>query len=369
MERKNSRIAVLAGDGVGPEVMQEALRVLAVTQELFSFSVECTSGLIGGAAYETTGEHFPAVTRELCTSVDAILFGSVGGPISESELPKWKGCETNSILALRKTCGLTANLRPTKVYQELPGSCPLRDEISQNVDLLIVRELQGDIYFGEHSFYSSEGKRAARDVAEYTEDQIATVARVAFEAAISRGTTAKPKVTSVDKANVLHTSKLWREVVREVHRGYKEVVLEDMLVDNCALQLVKAPSQFDVILTSNLFGDILSDLAAAFPGSLGLTPSASLAPNGMGLYEPSGGSAPDIAGKGVANPIAQILSLAMMLRHSLGNNEAAAAIEGAVSRALAAGTRTADIATPNTRAVSTKAMGDAIINELEGHRR
>lgn len=358
------RIAVLAGDGVGPEVMQEALKVLATTQDLFGFSTECIPGLIGGAAFDVHGTHFPLETKELCTAVDAILFGSVGGPITESELPKWKGCETNSILALRKSCGLSANLRPTKVYQELPGSCPLRDDISHGVDLVIIRELQGDIYFGEHSFYSIDGKRAARDVAEYTEDQIASVARVAFEAALSRVSNRAPKVTSVDKANVLHTSKLWREVVRETHRDYKEVILEDMLVDNCALQLVKAPAQFDVILTSNLFGDILSDLAAAFPGSLGLTPSASLSPSGLGLYEPSGGSAPDIAGKGIANPIAQILSLAMMLRHSFNYNQAASAIEAAVSRALASGIRTRDIATPDESPVSTSELGDAIVHNL-----
>ena len=302
--------------------------------------------------------------RRSVQNVDAILFGSVGGPVSESHLPKWNGCETNSILAVRKACNLHANLRPTKVYTELPYSCPLRDSISAGIDLLIVRELQGDIYFGEHSFYSVREKRAARDVAEYNEEQIASVARVGFEAALSRGGANRPKVTSVDKANVLHTSKLWREIVHEIHRDFSEVLLEDMLVDNCALQLVKAPAQFDVIVTGNLFGDILSDLAAAFPGSLGLTPSASLSPTGLGLYEPSGGSAPDIAGKGVANPIAQILSLAMMLRYSFDMREAAQAVETAVASALARGARTADIAYVDEKILSTDEMGSAIIQNL-----
>jgi 3-isopropylmalate dehydrogenase len=361
---KNKKVAVLPGDGIGPEVMHEALRVLNYIQDRFGHSFEITTGLIGGEAFDHTGEHFPQATKELCAQTDAILFGSVGGPLSESSLPKWKNCETNSILAVRKACGLHANLRPTRVYPELPESCPLKSSVAGTIDLLIVRELQGDIYFGEHSFFAQNGKRAARDVAEYNEDQIASVARVAFEAALSRSQGMSPKVTSVDKANVLHTSKLWREVVREVHREYKEVELEDILVDNCALQLVKAPSQFNVIVTSNLFGDILSDLAAAFPGSLGLTPSASLSPSGVGLYEPSGGSAPDIAGKGVANPIAQILSLGMMLRFSFGMNNAAHAIESAVKKALAKGARTQDIAGHGEKYLSTVEMGNKILEAL-----
>jgi 3-isopropylmalate dehydrogenase len=361
---KSKKIAVLAGDGVGPEVMQEALRVLDFIQGQFGVSFEVHKGLIGGEAFDHTGQHFPQATKDLCAQADAILFGSVGGPLSESSLPKWKNCETNSILAVRRACGLHANLRPTRVYPELPESCPLKSSISRGIDLLIVRELQGDIYFGEHSYFTENGRRAARDIAEYNEDQIAAVARVAFEAAISRSQGRAPKVTSVDKANVLHTSKLWREVVREVHTEYSEVELEDMLVDNCALQLVKAPSQFNVIVTSNLFGDILSDLAAAFPGSLGLTPSASLSTSGLGLYEPSGGSAPDIAGKGLANPIAQILSLAMMLRYSFGMNDAADTIETAVTKALAQGARTRDIAIGGEKYVSTVEMGNVILKAL-----
>jgi len=354
-------IAVLAGDGIGPEVMHSALEVLKKVASLYGHAFEFTPALVGGAAFEAHGSHFPDQTRRICEAADAILFGSVGGPVNESHLPKWKGCETNSILALRKAFGLAANFRPAKVYKQLPGSCPLRDEVIEHgVDLLIIRELQGDVYFGEHSFFTQDSKRCARDSGEYTEDQIAQVTRVAFEAARKR----RKHVTSVDKANVLHTSKLWREVVKEIAAEYPDVVLEDMLVDNCALQLVKNPSQFDVIVTGNLFGDILSDLAAALPGSLGLTPSASLNAHGFGLYEPSGGSAPDIAGKGVANPIAQILSAAMMLQFSFGLLEEASSIERAVNETLEAGFRTHDIKAAGETGISTDAMTRHILERI-----
>lgn len=354
-------IAVLAGDGVGPEVMRGTLTVVHKVCEVYGQEVATTEALVGGAAFEEYGAHLPQETIAVCRAADAVLFGSVGGPVEEAHLPKWKGCETNSILALRKTFGLAANFRPAKVYTQLKGSCPLRDEItSQGVDLLIVRELQGDVYFGEHVMWNDGGKRHAKDVGEYTEDQIALVAQVAFEAARKRGR----RVTSVDKANVMHTSKLWREVVREVHTRFSDVALEDMLVDNCALQLVKNPSQFDVIVTSNLFGDILSDLAAALPGSLGLTPSASLHAEGFGLYEPSGGSAPDIAGRGIANPIAQILSAAMMFRFSFGWTTEADAIEGAVAHALDDGFRTADIYAGEGTQVSTHEMAKVIAERI-----
>jgi 3-isopropylmalate dehydrogenase len=354
-------IAVLAGDGVGPEVMREALSVLRTVSQRFGREVAFRHALVGGAAFEKHGAHLPDETIEVCKGSDAILFGSVGGPVAEAHLPKWKGCETNSILALRKTFGLAANFRPAIVYPQLEGSCPLRDEITKDgVDLLIIRELQGDVYFGEHTMWSDGGKRHAKDVGEYSEDQIALVARVAFEAARKR----RGRVTSVDKANVMHTSKLWREVVREVHSQFSDVTLEDMLVDNCALQLVKNPGQFDVIVTSNLFGDILSDLAAALPGSLGLTPSASLNADGFGLYEPSGGSAPDIAGKGIANPIAQILSASMMLRFSFGWSAEADAIDTAVVRVFDEGYRTADIFAGTGRKVSTHEMAEAIAERI-----
>jgi len=354
-------IAVLAGDGVGPEVMQVTLPVIERVCQRYSHEVSFQDALVGGAAYEAYGVHLPEETVRVCSSADAILFGSVGGPITESHLPKWSGCETNSILALRKAFSLAANFRPAKVYPQLRAGCPLREEIIKNgVDLLIIRELQGDVYFGEHSMWLDAGKRHARDVGEYSEDQIALVARVAFEAARKR----RGRVTSVDKANVMHTSKLWREVVREVHTHFADVALEDMLVDNCALQLVKDPKQFDVIVTSNLFGDILSDLAAALPGSLGLTPSASLNAQGFGLYEPSGGSAPDIAGKGIANPIAQILSTSMLFRFSFGWTNEADAIERAVVAALDAGYRTADIYTGIGERVSTREMASIISERI-----
>lgn len=356
-------IAVLSGDGVGPEVVNATLPVLERIGEVFNHSLVFVPALVGGAAYDEHGQHLPQATIETCKRSDAILFGSVGGPLDQAHLPKWKGCEAGSILALRKAFALAANFRPASVYRQLQGSSPLREDlIKDGVDLVIVRELQGDVYFGEHSTWREGGKRIARDVGEYTEDQIALVARLAFEAARKR----RGRVTSVDKANVMHTSKLWREVVRETHAHYRDVELEDMLVDNCALQLVKNPARFDVIVTSNLFGDILSDLAAALPGSLGLMPSASLNAEGFGLYEPSGGSAPDIAGQGIANPIAQILSASMMLRYSFGWDHEANAIERAVRSAFDAGLRTADIFIGEGQVVSTSEMAGEIVYRLSG---
>ncbi len=354
-------IAVLGGDGVGPEVMREAVRVAAAVAERFQRSVRFSEGLVGGSAFDEYGEHLPQATIDLCRSSDAILFGSVGGPVNQAHLPKWRGCEANSILALRKSFALAANIRPARVYQQLRKGCPLKDEIlSEGVDLVIIRELLGDVYFGEKVTWIDGGRRYARDVGAYSEDQIAMVARVAFETARKR----RGKVTSVDKANVMQTSKLWRDVVREIHGDYSDILLEDMLVDNCALQLVKNPGQFDVIVTSNLFGDILSDLAAALPGSLGLTPSASLNAAGFGLFEPSGGSAPDIAGRGIANPIAQILSAAMMFRFSFDWKDEADALERAVEMTLQDEYRTADIFFEAGRKVSTTEMADHIIERL-----
>lgn len=360
---KTISIAALAGDGIGPEVMTQTLRLLEPLERRFGFSSTVHEAPVGGAAYEIHGEHLPQSVIDICTKCDAILFGSVGGPVSDAHLPKWAGCETNSILRLRKVFGFSANFRPATVYPSLRGLCPLKDEVlgKDGVDLLIIRELQGDAYFGEHKRWTENGIRMAHDVALYTEQQVAAVAHAAFRVARSR----KHHVTSVDKANVLDMSKLWREVVHEVHREYTDVTLVDMLVDNCALQLVKNPKQFDVIVTSNLFGDILSDLAAVLPGSLGLTPSASVNDRGFGLYEPSGGSAPDIAGKGVANPIAQVLSLAMLLRISCGLNEAASAVETAVTETLDSGIRTQDIWENGTERVGTSAIVDAILRRIE----
>lgn len=354
-------IAVLAGDGIGPEVMVAAIRVLDKVAASSDCQFEYTHALVGGAAYEVHGEHFPDTTRTICKAADAILFGSVGGPVQEAQLEKWQGCETNSVLAIRKAFGFNANFRPARVYPQLQSICPLKTEIiGEGVDLLVVRELSGDIYFGEHKRYEVNGKRKAHDVAEYDEDTVARIAHVAFQAARKR----RNQVTSVDKANVLHSSKLWREVMHEVAAEYSDVRFDDMLVDNCAMQIIRNPGQFDVIVTSNMFGDILSDAAAVLPGSLGLTPSASLNPEGFGMYEPSGGSAPDIAGKGIANPIAQILSAAMMLRFSFGMLAQADAIEQAVEAALDTGVRTADIQVKGESAATTEEMTNAILARL-----
>lgn len=358
----NKSVAVLAGDGIGPEVVREAIRVLEAVTERSELSLSFNEALVGGAAFDEHGEHFPDETKKVCESSDAILFGSVGGPVGAANEPKWKGCEANSILALRKTFQFSSNLRPATVIPELSGISPLKPELlAEGVDILIVRELVGDIYFGAHETVKIEGRRVARDVAEYTEDQIASVARAAFIAARDRN----KLVSSVDKANVLDTSRLWRAVVSEVHQEFSEVELEHCLVDSCAMDLVQRPAHFDVIVTSNLFGDILSDIAAVLPGSLGLTPSASLNSEGFGLYEPSGGSAPDIAGKGIANPIAQILSSAMMLRFSFGCEKEAKLIESAVQEALSAGYRTGDISSDENSIVSTIEMTDAILKHLD----
>ncbi|MCB0322280.1 MAG: 3-isopropylmalate dehydrogenase [Bdellovibrionales bacterium] len=354
-------IAVLAGDGIGPEVMAQALRVLKHVTERNGQTFRTVEALIGGAAFEVHGKHFPEETREICERSDAILFGSVGGPVAELHLEKWKDCEVNALLGIRKTFRFNANFRPVKVFPELMHICPLREEVvNRGVDILFIRELNGDLYFGEKKRFERDGMRVATDLAEYSEEQVRSVAHTAFQAARKR----RNKVTSVDKANVLHTSKLWREVVREVAKEYPDVVLEDMLVDNCAMQIIRNPSQFDVILTTNMFGDILSDAGAVLPGSLGLLASASLNADGFGLYEPPGGSAQDIAGKGVANPIAQILSVAMMLRFSFSLIEEAERIEQAVGKALLGGARTGDIAAPGDPVIGTVEMTDSILSHL-----
>lgn len=355
------RIAVLPGDGIGEEVMSEAIRVLRAVEPMTGESFELTHALVGGAAYEKFNSHFPDETRAVCQNSDAILFGSVGGPVAEMHLPKWKNCEANSILAVRKAFRFNANFRPVRVYPELSEICPLKEEvIAGGIDILFIRELLGDLYFGAHTTGVENGVRVARDVAEYTEDQVRSVAHVAFQAARGR----KKRLTSVDKANVLDTSKLWRAVVREVAAEYPDCELSEMLVDNCAMQLIVKPSQFDVVLTSNMFGDILSDAGAVLPGSLGLMASASFNAEGFGLYEPPGGSAPDIAGKGVANPIAQILSVAMMLRFSFKQAGAADAIERAIERTLQDGYRTRDIARGTGQVLGSSEITDRIIERL-----
>lgn len=358
-------IAVLPGDGIGEEVMEQALRVLNLIAEQYGHRFSTTKALVGGAAYDKFETHFPDETNAICRSADAILFGSVGGPVSEMNLPKWKNCEANSILSLRKTFEFHANYRPVRVIPELQHLCPLKKEvIERGVDILFIRELLGDCYFGEHkTFNSPAGVRTATDLIVYDEQQIAAVAEVAFKAAQKR----RGKVTSVDKANVLDSSKLWRAVVKEVALGYPDVVLEDMLVDNCAMQIVRDPSQFDVVLTTNMFGDILSDAAAVLPGSLGLLASASINKDGFGLYEPPGGSAQDIAGTGNANPIAQILTVALMLRFSFGLETEAVAIEQAVETTLKEGYRTRDIARAgeaDQKIVDCKGMSEKILDHL-----
>lgn len=355
-------IAVLAGDGIGEEVMEQTLRVLDVIANKFGHTFALRRALIGGAAYDAHGVHFPDATRVLCQESDAILFGAVGGPVSEQHQEKWKNCEVNALLGIRKAFSFNANFRPVRLFPGLAEISLLRPEaIARGVDILFIRELSGDCYFGEKRRYEIDGMRAASDLGEYTEKQIQAVAHVAFNAARLR----RRKVTSVDKANVLFTSKLWREVVHEVSGEYPEIQLEDMLVDNCAMQLIKDPSQFDVILAPNLFGDILSDAGAVLPGSLGLLASASLNAQGFGLYEPPGGSAPDIAGLGVANPIGQILSLALLLRYSFGLEKEALQIEHAVEAALQTGIRTRDIAAEGAPSVSTIEMANCILTQIE----
>lgn len=355
------KIAVLPGDGIGEEVIEQALKVLDYVANKSNVKFHYQHALIGGAAWDKYGRHFPDETKKLCEDSQAILFGSVGGSVKEQHLDKWKNCEKESILGLRKTFNFYANFRPVRVFPALLEISPLKPQIlKEGIDILFVRELVGDIYFGEHKTYLEDGERRAIDVANYTEAQIKAIAKVAFEAARKR----KNKVTSVDKANVLDISKLWRLVVKEVSKDYPDVVLEDMLVDNCAMQLVLNPSQFDVILTSNMFGDILSDIGAVLPGSLGLMPSASFGLNDFAMYEPIGGSAPDIKGQGIANPIAQILSTALMLRYSFKMENEAKTIELAVEKTLAAGNRTKDISTLSANILDTQEMTDNIIKNL-----
>ncbi|MFC4653436.1 3-isopropylmalate dehydrogenase [Rheinheimera marina] len=349
---KQYKIAVLAGDGIGPEVMAQALKVLDVVSGKFGFSITATQALIGGAAIDATGTALPDDTLALCKQSDAILFGSVGGPKWTASLPPAQHPERASLLPLRKAFDLFCNLRPGQIYPAFAELSPLHPRISsQGMDILCVRELTGGIYFGDKGRSDID----AYDTQRYSVAEIERIARVAFDAATKR----RHKVTSIDKANVLSTSVLWREVVERVAKDYPQVELEHMYIDNAAMQLIRAPKAFDVMLCDNLFGDILSDELAAIAGSLGLLPSASLNGSNFGLYEPAGGSAPDIAGKGIANPIAQILSAALMLRYSFGEEEAARAIEAAVAKTLSDGVVTRDI-NPNST-YGTADVGAAVI--------
>jgi 3-isopropylmalate dehydrogenase len=356
------KIAVLAGDGIGPEVMKEAIKVLDVAQKKFSFALSYEYADVGGIAIDNHGEALPASTLELCEKSDAILFGSVGGPKWES-LPPEKQPERAALLPLRKHFDLFCNFRPAKVFKSLTAACPLRpDIIGTGFDILCVRELTSGIYFGTPKGREGSGAdERAFDTMAYKRSEIERIARMAFDAARLR----RNKVTSVDKANVLTTMVLWREVVIEVSGDYPDVELNHIYVDNATMQLVRDPHQFDVMLCGNMFGDIISDEAAMLTGSMGLLASASLNSDRFGLYEPAGGSAPDIAGQGIANPIAEILSAAMMLRYSFGLDEAAAAIDKAVAATLEQGILTADLTTDKTKAVGTAAMGDAIVRALQ----
>ncbi|HEX5612175.1 MAG TPA: 3-isopropylmalate dehydrogenase [Burkholderiales bacterium] len=349
------KIAVLPGDGIGAEIVAPALAVL----ERLVADLQVEQAPVGGAAYDASGDPLPAATLALARSADAILFGAVGAPQYDA-LERSKRPE-QALLRLRKELGLFANLRPAQVHPELASASTLKPEVVSGLDLLIVRELTGDIYFGQpKGIRVTDGEREGFDTMKYRESEIRRIAAVAFEAARKRSR----RVCSVDKANVLETSQLWREVVTDVGRGYADVELTHMYVDNCAMQLVREPKRFDVIVTGNMFGDILSDEASMLTGSIGMLPSASLDASGKGLYEPIHGSAPDLAGKDVANPLATILSAAMMLRYSLGRSREAARIEAAVTSALREGARTADIYTAGTRLVGTAEMGRAVLEKL-----
>ena len=361
------RIAVLSGDGIGPEIVAEAVKVLAAAGRRFEIPLEFEEALIGGIAYDTTGHPLPPATLELCKRSEAVLLGAVGGPKWDTVQPASLRPEVGALLPLRKELGLFANLRPARLFPALAGVSSLRaDIVAEGLDLLVVRELTGGIYFG-HKGRDQGGERAT-DTCVYTRAEIERIAHIGFEAARRRG----KRLCSVDKANVLETSRLWRETVTALAPTYPDIELSHMLVDNCAMQLVRNPKQFDVIVTENMFGDILSDEASMLTGSLGMLPSASLGATPtaegagtFGLYEPIHGSAPDIAGKGIANPLATILSCALLLRHSLGQDAAAQAIESAVARVLDAGHRTADIVEPGKTPLTTPEITAHVLTALE----
>ena len=356
----NYKIAVIPGDGIGPEVTAEAIKALDAVGEKFGHKFEYTYLLAGGAAIDKTGRCLPEDTVEKAKNRDAVLLGAVGGPKWDS-LPGDERPE-KALLGLRKALGLYANLRPAIMFDELKSACPLKDEkVIGGLDLLVVRELTGGIYFGERGTVDTDNMgKAAYDVEMYSEKEVERVARTAFEMAMKRN----KKVTSVDKANVLESSRLWRKTVAKVAADYPEVELDNFYVDNAAMQLVYNPKQFDVIVTSNIFGDILSDEASMITGSIGMLPSASLADGAFGMYEPVHGSAPDIAGTGKANPMAAILSAAMMLRYTFGLRNEADAVESAVRKILSEGLRTPDIMTPGYREITTSEAGSLIAEKI-----
>jgi len=353
------KIAVLPGDGIGPEIIAQAVKVLGALAK-DGLKLEMEQAPVGGAAYDAAGDPLPAATLKLAREADAILFGAVGGWQYDT-LPRAKRPE-QALLGLRKELGLFANLRPAKVFPELVNASTLRPEVVAGMDILILRELTGDVYFGQPRGMRTlaNGEREGFDTMRYSESEIRRIAHAGFRAAMKRA----KKLCSVDKCNVLETSQLWREVVIEVAQEYPGVELSHMYVDNAAMQLLRDPKQFDVIVTGNMFGDILSDEASMLTGSIGMLPSASLDANNKGLYEPIHGSAPDIAGKNLANPLATILSAAMMLRYSFNQEQAARRIDDAVAKVLARGLRTPDIHSPGTEKVGTVQMGDAVVAAL-----
>ncbi|MGR6036427.1 MAG: 3-isopropylmalate dehydrogenase [Candidatus Nitrosoglobus sp.] len=357
----SKRIAILAGDGIGPEITAEAVKILTVLRECWALDLVMEAGLIGGVAYDATGTPLPKETLALAQASDAILLGAVGGP-------KWEALDIRvrpekGLLDIRSALGLFANLRPAILYPQLVEASTLRPEVVTNLDVMIVRELTGGIYFGQPRGVRrlEGGERQGFNTLVYRESEIQRIARVAFTIAMKR----ERRVCSVDKANVLEATELWREIVTEVAKEFPEVKLSHLYVDNAAMQLVRAPKQFDVIVTTNMFGDILSDCAAMLTGSIGMLPSASLDERGKGMYEPIHGSAPDIAGQGIANPLATILSVAMMLRYSLHEPAHAMRLEKAVGTVLDQGLRTSDIYSPGTIQVSTGEMGDAVVEALK----
>lgn len=356
--KKHFKIAVLPGDGIGPEIIDSALKVLDVVAKKYGLTFEYKFGLVGGAAIDETGDSLPPETLKICKESDAILFGAVGGE-------KWDNLPTDKrpekgLLRIRKELELFANIRPAKAYEPLLDASPLKPEIIKGVDLVVLRELTGDVYFGEpRGREVRNGERVSYNTMIYYEHEVKRIAKLAFELARNR----KKKVTSVDKANVLEVSGLWREVVNEVHADYADVELEHMYVDNCAMQLIRRPKDFDLIVTGNIFGDIISDEAGALTGSLGMLPSASIGER-YAFYEPIHGSAPDIAGKGIANPIATILSAAMMLEITCKVSEAARDIERAIEKVLEDGYRTGDIWSPGTKRVNTAEMTEEIIKRI-----
>ena len=354
-------VLILPGDGIGPEIVTEAVKVLEMAKQKFNLDIELDNALVGGSAYDEFGTPLPEVTMQKAEKADAILLGAVGGPkwdeLEDRELRPEKG-----LLGLRSGLELFGNLRPAILYPQLADASSLKPEVVSGLDILIVRELTGGIYFGKPRGIREleNGEREGYNTYVYSESEIRRIAKVAFESAQKRG----KKLCSVDKANVLEVTVLWREIMNEVAKDYPDVELSHMYVDNAAMQLVRAPKQFDVMVTGNMFGDILSDAAAMLTGSIGMLPSASLDKNNKGMYEPCHGSAPDIAGQGIANPLATILSAAMMLRYSLNESAAADAIEQAVSTVLDQGLRTADIYSDGMKKVSTAEMGEAVVAAL-----